>query len=113
MPKSKKPDASTIQTRRSRPALTSEARENQLIALAEEQAEEMLRNHTAPAPVVVHYLKLASTKEKLEKEILEKQKDLISAKTEAIQSAKRMEELYTDAMNAMKRYTGNGGDSGE
>jgi hypothetical protein len=51
-------------------------------------------------------LKLGSTKEKIEREILEKQKELIEAKTENLQSAKRIEELYTNAINAMKNYSG-------
>ena len=60
----------------SRPALTAEARENQLIALATDLAEQQLRAGTASSQVITHYLKLASSKERLEKEILEKQKEL-------------------------------------
>lgn len=96
-----------------RPALTPEARENQLIYLATELAEKQLRDGTASSQVVTHYLKLGSTKERIEKEILEKQKELITAKTEALQSAKRIEELYTNAIAAMRRYSGNGGDEDE
>lgn len=91
-----------------RPALTPEARENQLIYLATELAEQQLRDGTASSQVITHYLKLGSSKERIEKEILEKQKDLISAKTEALQSAKRIEELYANAISAMKSYSGNG-----
>lgn len=97
-------------TRKMRPALTPEARENQMIALAVDLAEKQLREGTASSQVITHYLKMGSTKERIEKEILEKQKELISAKTEALQSAKRVEELYADAISAMKRYSGNGGD---
>ena len=92
-----------------RPALTPEARENQLIYLATELAEKQLRDGTASSQVITHYLKMGSTKERIEKEILEKQKELISAKTESLQSAKRIEELYTNAIAAMRRYSGNGG----
>ncbi len=92
-----------------RPALTPEARENQLIYLATELAEQQLRDGTASSQVITHYLKLGSSKEKIEKEILEKQKDLITAKTEALQSAKHIEELYAKAINAMKSYSGHGG----
>ena len=88
-----------------RPALTPEARENQLVYLATELAEQQLRDGTASSQVITHYLKLGSSKEKIEKEILEKQKELISAKTEALQSAKRIEELYANAINAMKSYS--------
>lgn len=91
-----------------RPALTPEARENQLIYLATELAEQQLRDGTASSQVITHYLKLGSSKERIEKEILEKQKDLITAKTEALQSAKRVEELYANAIDAMKRYSGHG-----
>lgn len=89
-----------------RPALTPEARENQLISLAVDLAERQLQDGTASSQVITHYLKLGSTKEKIEKEILEKQKELISAKTEALQSAKRIEELYTNAIKAMQSYSG-------
>lgn len=89
-----------------RPALDPEARENQLIALAINLAEKQLMEGTASSQVITHYLKLGSTKERIEKEILEKQKDLITAKTEAIQSAKRVEELYANALEAMRTYSG-------
>ena len=91
-----------------RPALTPEARENQLIYLATDLAEQQLRDGTASSQVITHYLKLGTMKERIEREILEKQKELISAKTEALQSAKRIEELYTEAISAMRRYSGNG-----
>lgn len=91
-----------------RPALTPEARENQLIYLATELAEQQLRDGTASSQVITHYLKLGTSKERIEREILEKQKELISAKTEALQSAKRIEELYGKAISAMRKYSGNG-----
>lgn len=93
--------------RRIRPALTPEARENQMISLAVDLAEKQLREGTASSQVITHYLKLGSTKERLEKEILEQQKELMAAKTESIQSAKRVEELYSNAINAMRKYAGN------
>lgn len=90
-----------------RPALTPEARENQLISLAVDLAEKQLMEGTASSQVITHYLKLGSTKEKIEKEILEKQKELIEAKTQNLQSEKRIEELYSEALNAMLNYSGN------
>ena len=101
-------DNSSKQTRKLRAALTPEARENQLISLAVDLAERQLQEGTASSQVITHYLKLGSTKERIEKEILEKKKDLISAKTEAMKSAKRVEELYADAINAMRMYSGHG-----
>ena len=101
-----KQEPATKTPRRRPPATTPEARENQMISLAVDLAEKQLAAGTASSQVITHYLKLGSTKERLEKEILEKQKDLITAKTESIQSAKRVEELYINALNAMRSYTG-------
>lgn len=91
-----------------RPALTPEARENQLISLAVDLAEKQLREGIASSQVITHYLKLGSTKERIEKEILEKQKELITAKTESLQSSKKIEELYKSALDAMRNYSGRG-----
>lgn len=93
---------------RSKPALSPEARENQLIAYATNLAEKQLREGTASSQVIVHYLKLGSSKEKLEKKLLAEQVKLAEAKTEAIQSAQRVEELYANAIKAMNVYSGNG-----
>ena len=90
-----------------RPAITPEARENQLIALAVDLAERQLLEGTASSQVITHYLKLGSTKERIEKEILEKHKELIMAKTESINSQKRSEELYEKAVRAFAVYSGN------
>lgn len=88
------------------PALTPEARENEMISLAIDLAEKQLAEGTASSSVIVHYLKLGTTKEKLEKEKLRQENELLKAKTEALQSAKRVEELYSDALNAMRLYSG-------
>lgn len=90
----------------SRPARTPEARENQLIALAYDLAEERLRAGTATSAEVVHFLKLGSLKERQELELTKKKMELMTAKTEALQSAKRIEELYGAAITAMRRYSG-------
>ena len=104
-----KPAGSSTSSRKIRPALTPEARENQMISLAVDLAEKQLVEGTASSQVITHYLKLGSTKERLEKEKLEEENKLLKARTEALQSAKRVEELYADAISAMKRYSGNGG----
>lgn len=87
-----------------RPAASEEARENQLIALAYDVAEERLRNGTATSQEVVHFLRLGSMKERKELELMQKKIELDTAKTEALQSAKRIEELYSNAINAFKSY---------
>lgn len=101
--------SSSEPTRRSRPALTPESRENQLVALAVDLAEQQLREGTASSQVITHYLKLGTARERLEREKLEKENQLLIAKTEAIQSSKRIEELYMNALNAMRDYSSNGG----
>lgn len=88
------------------PATTPQGREDQLISLAIDLAEKQLREGTASAQVTTHFLKLASSKEKLEREKLELENELIKAKTESLQSQKRTEELYTNAIAAMRSYAG-------
>jgi hypothetical protein len=94
---------------KTRPALTPEARENQMISRAIDLAEQQLIDGTASSQVITHFLKLGSTKERIEKEILEEQKGLIKAKTQSLQSAQRIEELYKNALDAMRNYSGQGG----
>jgi len=89
-----------------RPGLTPESREDQLVALAINLAEKQMVEGTASSQVISHFLKIGSTKERIEKEILKEQKELIQAKTEALKSEKRVEELYSEALNAMRRYAG-------
>jgi hypothetical protein len=98
---------------KSPPVMTPEARENQLISLAIDLAEQQLRNGTASSQVITHYLKLGSSKEKLEKEILQEQKKLVVAKTSAIESQERIDELYAGAIAAMRSYNGQSEDSGD
>lgn len=108
MRKVKPSSSSSNSHKKLRPALTPEARENQMIALAIDRAEQQLRDGTASAQVITHYLKLGSTKERIEKEILEKQKELIIAKTKSLQSAEQIETLYKEALDAMRNYSGRG-----
>ena len=88
------------------PAITVEAREEQLIALAVNLAEKQLIEGTASSQVITHYLKLGSSKERLEKQLLAEQVKATEAKTEALKSAKRVEELYAGALRAMREYSG-------
>lgn len=103
MPKVKKTSEKTM-----RPALSPEARENQLIYLATNLAERQLMEGTASSQVITHYLKLGSTRERLEKERLAEENKLLKAKTEAIESSKHVEELYDNAIKAMRKYSGRG-----
>lgn len=93
--------------RNMRPALTEEADEQQMISLATDLAKSQMLDGTASSQVITHYLNLGSSKKKLESEIMELQKDLLKAKTEALKSAKKIEVLYTEAIKAMRVYSGN------
>lgn len=95
----------------SSPALSQEAKDAEMAALAIDLAEKQLREGTASAQVITHFLKIGARREKLEVEILEKQKELIEAKIKAYQSAEDMKELYARALDAMRIYSGNGGGS--
>ena len=94
---------------RTRPALTEEAREKQLIAKALNQVEQQLEDGTASSQVLTYFLKLASEKNQLEMDKLRRENELLKAKAEALESQKRVEELYSNALDAMKRYSGFGG----
>ena len=91
-----------------RPALSPEARENQLIALAVDEAEYQLRNHTASSQVITHFLKLATAKEKLEQERLKGEIELQKAKVKALDNAEEIKVLYENAIKAMRTYGGYG-----
>lgn len=88
-------------------ARSPEARENEMIALAVDLAEKKLRDGTAPTQVIVHYLKLATEREHLERDMLEKKTQLIGAQIESLETAKHIEELYSNAIEAMRIYSGN------
>ncbi len=92
--------------RRGKPAETPENRENQLVSLATDLAEKQILSGQASSQVITHYLKLGSTREKLEQERLAKENELLQAKVDQMSSAKRIEELYETALNAMRAYGG-------
>lgn len=91
---------------RRRPAMSEEAREQQLVSLAVDLAEKQMEQGTASAQVITHYLKLGSTREKLEQERLHRENQLLDSKVEMMASARRVEELYTAALDAMRSYAG-------
>ena len=88
------------------PATTPEARENQLVSLAVDLAERQMADGTASAQVITHYLKLASTREKLEQERLRQENELLKARIKATASQENVEKMYKDALNAMRSYSG-------
>lgn len=96
----------TTTAKRGRPALTPEARESQMIALAINLAEQQLRDGTASSQVITHFLKLGSTREQLEKEKILEENKVLRAKAKAYDDAQESKKLYKEAINAMRRYSG-------
>lgn len=91
------------------PGKTLEARERQMISLAVDQAEKLLMQGKAPTAVLVHYLRLGASDYPLRKERLQRQNELAAAKTEAINRQEESAELYQNAIEAMRRYSGSFG----
>lgn len=103
-----KSNPSEVPVKKIRPALTPEARENQMIALAIDLVERRLIEGTASSQETTHFLKLATTKAKLEQERAVLENELIKAKTQQLRSQENIEKLYADAIKAMSRYNGHG-----
>lgn len=103
-----KAPGSKTTTKRGRPAITPEARENQMISLAVDLAERQLREGTASSQVITHYLKMASERERLERERLEEENKLLKAKTKALEDQGEYKELVAQAIKAMRNYSGQG-----
>jgi hypothetical protein len=97
-----KKKADELKTRK--PATTPEAREQQLVSLAVNLAEKQLLDGTAAPSVINHFLKIASTRETIEREMLEKQSKLIEAKAQSISKDREAEDLAKAAIEAMKNY---------
>lgn len=111
MARVKSPNSSNTNKKPIRPAMTPEAREQQLVSLAVDLVEQRLIDGTASSQETTHFLKLASRKAKLEAERAELENELIKAKTQAIHDRADMKALYKDAIAAMRRYSGHGSDA--
>lgn len=102
----RKESVNSSDIKKGRPALTPEARENQLISLAIDLVEERLRNGTASSQETTHFLKLGSTTARMEKEKLRLETELVKAKTSQINSSESSEKLYSEAIKAFQKYSG-------
>lgn len=94
--------------KRGRPALTPGARENQLISLAMDRAEQQLRDGTASSQVICHFLKAGASRAELEKEKLKRENLVLEAKAKAYESGEEIKELYENAIKSMRIYAGQG-----
>jgi hypothetical protein len=86
------------------PATTVVGRENQLIALSYDMAENQLRAGTASSQVMTHFLKMGTERERLERLKLEQETLLAQARVEQLASAGRMEALQEEAIAAFRGY---------
>ena len=100
--------SSSKSTKKMRPALSPEARENQMISLAVVLAEQQLRDGTASSQVITHFLKLGTSRAELEKEKLKQETEVLKAKAKSIESAEEVKLLYDNAIKAMRNYAGFG-----
>jgi len=89
-----------------KPATTPESRENQLVSAAVDLAEKQLLAGTASAQVITHYLKLGSTRERLEQQRLAHEVELLAAKRQQIEDQAKVETMYKEALDAMRSYSG-------
>lgn len=108
MPRRKEPSSDDSIPSRRRPAATPDARETQMIAFADQLAEKQLRDGTASAQVITHFLKLGSSRERLEQEKLALETKLVQAKTDQIEAQQKSEIMFAEAIRAMSMYQGRG-----
>lgn len=106
MPRTKKVSESSSE-RKIRPAISPEARENQLIALAYDLVEKRLKEGTATSQETTSLIRLGTAKARLEAEKLRRENQLLTVKAESIESSEKSEKLYADAIAAMRKYSGN------
>ena len=99
---------STNSVRKARPAISPEARENQLISLAVDLAERQLMDGSASSQVITHFLRLGTTRAELEKEKLKRENKVLEAKAKAYESSEEIKTLYENALKAMRDYSGAG-----
>lgn len=102
----KEPEKRDGKKRKLAPATSPERQESRMISLAMDLAEKQLQEGTASAMVIAHFLKQGSIKEQYERELLKEKTEMMAAKTEMLKSAKRIEELYSNALKAMRTYSG-------
>lgn len=92
--------------RKDAPAITPEAREQQMIAKAERLAEQKLEDGTASPQIIVHYLRLGTTRALLEQELLKTKNDLMTAQAEAVRAQAQLETMFNDAVKVFTKYSG-------
>src|SRR5512138_2639083 len=105
-PEKRQIQAKRIIKRRQAPGETIQSREDQIIRLAYDLVEQRILKGTATSQEVTEFIRLGSTKAQLERDKLKHENELLRAKTESLESQKRIEQLYGEAMAAFRKYSG-------
>lgn len=88
------------------PARTPEQRNNQLIAMSFDAAEEMIRSGKATSQLLTHFLKQGTARDELEKTKLELEGQLLRARTDSLEAGEDIRALYEKAIEVMTEYKG-------
>lgn len=81
-----------------------EDRENQMVALAMDLAEQQLRDGTASPSIIAHFLKVGSSNNAVETTLKKSQAVLAESKAQSIKQAELNKNTAEAAIEAMKRY---------
>jgi len=79
-----------------------------MISLAFDLVEQRLRDGTASATETVALMKLGSSRERLEQQRIGYENELLVVKKEAMEASVKSDELFREAMDYFRAYTGNG-----
>lgn len=104
--KKRPPSKAAEQELKPMPPRSEEEEEKIACGLAMDLAIQWLKDGTAPAQVVCHFLQLQTSKAKLEIRKIDKETKLAEAKIEAMEAAKIQTEKYEEVIAAMKSYNG-------
>lgn len=85
---------------------SAEERERELAYLATCLAEQQLRDGSAKAQVITHYLKLASPRENIERRMMEAKIQLLEGQLQACQRDTTTQQLLEEAIESLKMYRG-------
>lgn len=88
------------------PPRTEEEEQKIAGGLAMDLAIKWMREGTAPAQIVTHFLKSNSLKEQAELEKIRREIELLKAKKKAIEMAEEQDKKYEEVIKAISSYAG-------
>lgn len=78
----------------------------ELADAAYDLVEDQIHSGTASSQTLTHFLKVGSSRERLEQERMRHEIELMQVKKDAIEGQKRIEEMFVSALDAMRGYGG-------